>query len=231
MRQVAKWIGSVFLVLSILTVLLFFVGPRFLGISFFTIYSGSMDPSIPIGSVAAVYPTEASSIQVGDIIAYSSPTEADKMIVHRVVEVITDNGLVSFRTAGDGNSIADGYMVPTNNIVGRVWFHLPFLGYFAYFVKTVPGFILVVGIPAILIVSLEVRNIITIINVNKKRQRIPQQPQPEMVTKPPPPLATVKEQIVIDDIESEAVRIINEILTQTRALADEKSPVNQCQKQ
>ncbi len=230
MRQVAKWIGSVFLVLSILTLLLFFVGPRLLGISFFTIYSGSMDPSIPIGSVAAVYPTEASSIQVGDIIAYSSPTEADKVIVHRVVEVITNGGLVSFRTAGDGNSIADGYMVPTNNIVGRVWFHLPFLGYFAYFVKTVPGFILVVGIPAIIIVSLEVRDIIA--NVNRKRQGISHQPQQEMVTKPSPLMTTVKEQTVIETgTEAEATRIVREILTRTRTLAEQKSSVNQCQKQ
>jgi signal peptidase len=160
MRKVVNWIGNILLALVILAMVSFFLAPHFLGMSFFTIYGGSMMPTIPIGSVVAVKSVEASAIKVGDIIAFRTGTEVDKVVTHRVVEVSNGGGALSFHTAGDSNADPDGNAVLAENVVGKVWFHVPFLGYLSSFVTTKLGFILLIVVPGIFIISLEVRTII-----------------------------------------------------------------------
>jgi signal peptidase len=160
MRKVVNWIGNVLLALAILAMAFFFLAPHFLGMNFFTIYGGSMMPTIPIGSVVAAKPVEASAIKVGDIITFRTGRGADKVVTHRVVEVSNGSGALSFRTAGDSNANPDGSVVPAENVVGKVWFHVPFLGYLSSFVITKLGFVLLIVLPGIFIILLEVRNII-----------------------------------------------------------------------
>jgi signal peptidase len=160
MRHVVNWIGNILLVLVILVMVFFFLAPHFLGVNFFTIYGGSMMPTIPIGSVVAAKPVEASAIKVGDIITFRTGMGADKVVTHRVVEVSNGSGALSFRTAGDSNANPDGSVVPAENVVGKVWFHVPFLGYLSSFVITKLGFVLLIVLPGIFIILLEVRNII-----------------------------------------------------------------------
>ena len=168
MRKVVNWIGNVILVLVILAAAFFFLVPHLLGVSFFTVYGGSMAPTIPIGSVVAAKSVEASAIKVGDIITFSTGMGADKVVTHRVVEVSNDNGALSFRTAGDNNAHPDGGAVLAENVVGKVWFHLPFLGYLSSFVTTRLGFILLILMPGIFIISLEVRNIVAELRLMRK---------------------------------------------------------------
>jgi len=81
-------------------------------------------------------------------------------VTHRVVEVSNDSWALSFRTAGDSNANPDGNAVLAENVVGKVWFHVPFLGYLSSFVTTRLGFILLIVVPGMFIISLEVRTII-----------------------------------------------------------------------
>jgi len=160
MRKIVNWIGNILLALVILAVVFFFLAPHFLGMNFFTIYGGSMMPTIPIGSVVAVKSVEASAIKAGDIITFRTSIETYKVVTHRVVEVSNDSGALSFRTAGDSNAKPDGSAVLAENVVGKVWFYVPFLGYLSSFVTTRLGFILLIVVPGIFIISLEVRTII-----------------------------------------------------------------------
>ena len=160
MRKIVNRIGNILLALVILAVVFFFLAPHFLRMNFFTIYGGSMVPTIPIGSVVAAKSVEASAIKVGDIITFRTGTEADRVVTHRVVEVSNDSGALSFRTAGDSNANPDGNAVLAENVVGKVWFHVPFLGYLSSFVATKLGFILLILVPGTFIISLEVRTII-----------------------------------------------------------------------
>lgn len=159
MIRIAKIIGNVLVGLVILLSFFFVLGPRFFGIDFFNIYSGSMSPSLPVGSVVMVWPIEVSTIAVGDIVAFKTGTGSDA-VVHRVTEVIDENTLISFRTAGDANKSPDGYLVLPEDIIGKVFFQLPFLGYLSDFVRTKLGYVLSVVLPAMLIISLEISNII-----------------------------------------------------------------------
>jgi signal peptidase len=160
MRQVVNWIGNILLALVILAMAFFFLAPHFLGMNLFTICGGSMMPAIPIGSVVATKSIEVSAIRVGDIITFRTGTEADNMVTHRVVEVSNDSGTLSFRTAGDSNANPDANAVLAENVLGKVWFHVPFLGYLSSFVTTKLGFMLLIVVPGTFIISLEVRNII-----------------------------------------------------------------------
>jgi signal peptidase len=168
MRKVVNWIGNILLVLVILVMVFFFLAPHFLGVNFFTVYGGSMVPAIPVGSVVAAKSVEASAIKVGDIITFRSGTEADNVVTHRVVEVSNGDGALSFRTAGDNNAHPDGSAVLAESVIGKVWFHVPFLGYLSSFVTTKLGFILLIIVPGIFIISLEVRNIIAEIRLMRK---------------------------------------------------------------
>jgi signal peptidase len=168
MRKVVNWIGNVLLALVILAMVFFFLAPHFLGMNFFTIYGGSMMPTIPVGSVVAVKSVGASAIKAGDIITFRIGTEADKVATHRVVEVSNDSGALSFHTAGDSNTKPDGNVVLAENVVGKVWFHVSFLGYLSSFVTTKLGFILLIVVPGMFIISLEVRTIIAELRLMRK---------------------------------------------------------------
>jgi len=127
-----------------------------------------MMPTIPIGSVVVTKSVEASAIKVGDIITFKTGTEADKVVTHRVVVVSNDNGALSFRTAGDANANPDANAVLAENVVERVWFHVPFLGYLSFFVTTKLGFILLIVLPGIFIISLEIRDIVAELKLMRK---------------------------------------------------------------
>lgn len=160
MRRAVDFAGNTCLALVILAVAFLFVTPHLLGMNLFTIYGGSMMPTIPIGSVVATRPVEASAIKAGDIITFRTDTEANKVVTHRVTEVLDGGGALSFRTAGDANANPDGSPVLAENIAGKVWFHVPLLGYFSSFAFTKLGFLLLIVVPGAFIISLEVRSII-----------------------------------------------------------------------
>jgi signal peptidase len=160
MKRVTNWTGNIFLALTALILVLFFVMPHILGINFFTILSGSMKPAIPIGSVVVVGSIGAVDIETGDIIAYSTRDNKDKVVVHRVIEVMIDKDSLNFLTAGDANLNPDGYAIPADDVIGKVWFNMPLLGYLSHLIKTKLGFFLLIGIPGIAIISLEIRKIV-----------------------------------------------------------------------
>jgi signal peptidase I len=164
--RIIKCVGNVLIALVIVLLLFFVLGPRFIGIDFFNIYSGSMSPALPVGSVVMVRPVEVSHIKVGDIIAFKTSTGSET-VVHRVIDVIDGNPSISVRTAGDANNSPDVALVTAGNIVGKVFFHMSFLGYLSDFVRTKLGYVLLVILPSILIISLEIRNIINELRLMK----------------------------------------------------------------
>ncbi len=87
--------------------------------------TGSMVPVIDCGDVTIGYAPEADHIQVGDIIVFKELdancnryTEAE--IIHRVIEVKREDGLLSFRTKGDANFIADPCRVLFDGVVEKI---------------------------------------------------------------------------------------------------------------
>ncbi len=97
--------------------------PTLLGYEIYNVTSGSMEPTLPVGSVIYVEHVKPESIQSGDIIAYY----VDAVVVtHRVVENRFVEGV--FVTKGDANEMEDIGNTRYRDFIGVVKYHFPFLG-------------------------------------------------------------------------------------------------------
>ena len=134
------------------------------------VLSGSMSPAINVGSAVVTQPVDTQTIEVGDIIIYSSPQNG-KMITHRVVG-INGESLRYFQTKGDANEDADPYSVPSANVKGKVLLDVPLLGYATDFAKTPLGFILMLGIPGLAIIVLEMRKMWIELSEEEKQKKV-----------------------------------------------------------
>ena len=121
----AKKIAGIMSYLSILAVLLLiFAG----GFKPFVIASGSMEPNINIGDIVLVQPRSIDEIKVGDIVAYHV---SNRIVVHRVVEVLNNNGKLYLKTKGDANLDADPGLITERAVVGKIAFTIPRIGFIA----------------------------------------------------------------------------------------------------
>lgn len=126
------------------------------------VQSGSMEPFIRVGSVVVV--NKSNEYDVGDIITFSlNPTinikDKGSLITHRIFEVTEEEGIKKFVTKGDANQTQDQTKIIEDQILGKVMFSLPYLGYPVSFAKTQLGFILLVIIPGTIIIYSEYINI------------------------------------------------------------------------
>ena len=123
------------------------------------IRSGSMEPAMPVGTLVVWHSVDPADIEVGDVIAFNSSTDADITVSHRVIGVL-DNG---FRTKGDANENPDLEVVPASDVIGKVDFDIPHVGSLLmrieHFIHTSLGFTLLIGIPAVLLIGSIVRDV------------------------------------------------------------------------
>jgi len=130
-----------------------------LQIKLYSVLSGSMEPQIPLGSVIVTVPQ--SEYKEGDIITFGAETDRTKTVTHRILEISRDIdlGKISYRTKGDANESADMELIDSGRVIGKVVFHLPYLGYGVAFAQTQLGLILLIIIPATIIIYSELVNI------------------------------------------------------------------------
>lgn len=126
----------------------------------FVVLTGSMQPTIPVGSAVIVKSIEARRLKEGDIICFKSFQE-QRSITHRIVR-ITQTGFI---TKGDANEEPDPFIIHERNVIGKVVFTIPYLGYLSYIIRTPLGFALLIILPATIII---VREAMDIINHRKK---------------------------------------------------------------
>ncbi|MCL6579865.1 MAG: signal peptidase I [Candidatus Bathyarchaeota archaeon] len=129
------------------------------------VYTGSMEPAIPVGSIVVIKPANPETLKVGEIICFKIESESSTTVTHRIFN-ITDEGFI---TKGDANEDPDQWIVREENVIGKVIAVIPFLGYLGYFVRTPIGFILLIIIPASIIIILEIRNIVKELKKNKNK--------------------------------------------------------------
>lgn len=111
-------------------------GVRVIGFQPYVVLSGSMEPAYHVGSMIYVRDTNPASIEVGDSISFKLGA-GDTIATHRVIEVDRENEC--FYTKGDANNTPDAVPVPYSNVIGKVMFNVPKLGFFSDWVTTPPG--------------------------------------------------------------------------------------------
>jgi signal peptidase len=135
-KQVTKLLGRiVFLaVLSLLVYALIMIQtvksrgetPQILGYYLFSVESGSMEPTLNVGSIIvsrAVRTPEA--LEKNDIVTFK--THAGAVVTHRIIEVRTDEtGKVSYQTKGDNpiNSPDEELLTP-DRVIARFVVKIP----------------------------------------------------------------------------------------------------------
>jgi signal peptidase len=121
------------------------------GYELFSIRSGSMEPSMPVGSLTFVA-TGESMPEVGDMAAFRLPSGI--VVTHRVVEVIDGDSGRFLRTRGDANAKPDPALVPSSAVVGVVAFHVPLLGFLLALLGMPIGVVTILSVAGTLITAI-----------------------------------------------------------------------------
>ena len=118
------------------------------------VLTDSMLPEISSGDLIICNTLEPEEVQVGDVISFFDPMGSGSAVVtHRVLEIVEEDGQLSWRTKGDNNNAEDQVLVPEKNLVGIYRSRIPALGNVAMFMQTTPGLILCVVCPVLLMVG------------------------------------------------------------------------------
>ena len=124
--------------------------------SLYTIISPSMEPKIKVYDV--ILDTRVDSpneIRVGDIITFVSTSSLSNgmIITHRVIDIVNENGKISYVTKGDNNDSPDGATAHYENVVGKTILKIPMLGRVQFLLANKGVWIIVVMIPALGIIA------------------------------------------------------------------------------
>ena len=128
-------------------------------IRFYHVTSGSMEPTIPTGSV--VITQSQQDYQPNDIITFSQEGNSKRVVTHRITQIMQDPdiGKFQYQTQGDANTSPDIEGVDPQRVIGKVLFHIPYLGYPVGYAQTQYGLILLIIIPATIIIYSELNTI------------------------------------------------------------------------
>lgn len=121
------------------------------------VLSGSMEPSIKVGSIVIIKPTD--TYEIGDVITFGKDDRNNIPTTHRITEMRVIEGQSRFITKGDANDDTDFKEVAYNEIIGKVLLDVPYLGFLLDMAKKPIGFVILIGIPASAIVIDEFKNI------------------------------------------------------------------------
>ena len=168
-RGAGHWLGvaATWLLLAVATLVVLglaaiTVGPRFLPYQALVVRSGSMEPTIPTGSVVFYRKIDAAKVKVGDVIVFAKPGQENEKVTHRVYQISRDpNGGRYFTTKGDANGTPDEWRVPA---AGTGWIavaHVPAIGYALADIQSPLGRILLLLVPALLLGVITVYEIAT----------------------------------------------------------------------
>jgi len=122
------------------------------------VQSGSMEPAIKTGALVVIKPSD--EYHVDDVIMFGEDTKTKVPTTHRIVADEVRSGVFYYTTKGDANEDPDPQQVKQSEVIGKVLFSIPYLGYVLDFAKKPMGFILLIGVPATLVVFDEVANIL-----------------------------------------------------------------------
>ena len=137
----------------------------------YVVLTGSMLPEIQVYDVVLTKKVDPNDLKVGDVITFASADTRflGTIITHRIKqkEYNSETKSYSFQTKGDNNNVVDSAWVPQNNIYGKVILKIPKLGYLQEFLAADGGWIIVILIPCLAVISYD---IVKLIKGLKKRK-------------------------------------------------------------
>lgn len=200
MKTLGKIWNAITTLLVVLMLLLAvaLVGVRLVGLTPFSVLSGSMEPAYHVGSLIYVKKVDPATIKVGDPITF---VVNDDLLVatHRVVDierfeigtrevtdengdpVLDENGdpvyeeyqldepSYYFTTKGDANKDNDGSPVYYKNVQGMPVFSIPLLGYLSSWLQTRQGMIMGISIALVVIILTFLPDLLKLVDEPEKK--------------------------------------------------------------
>ncbi|MDD2434738.1 MAG: signal peptidase I [Bacilli bacterium] len=120
----------------IIAIIIIMFGLGSFGVKPSVILTKSMEPSIKPGDLIIIQPININEIKAGDIIQYKTN---DYHVVHRVVRVLKDNDSILLVTKGDNNLSIDQLPVKEDQLLGKMKYHIPIIGYPSYLLHQIIG--------------------------------------------------------------------------------------------
>ncbi len=154
MRYVLNTLGNILLALGLFLVLALTIAPSSLGISINTIISSSMEPALMAGGVILLEGVSAPEVALEDIICFTTE-DSDVPVCHRVIRINEGEEGRTFNTKGDALEEEDRWTVRSEDLIGRVTFHIAGVGYLSGWVRSELGFYSLIVLPAVLVGLLE----------------------------------------------------------------------------
>ena len=132
--------------------------PDFGGTMPLIVLTDSMYPEIKSGDLIICKTIDAEDVEEGDIISFYDPAgNGTSVVTHKVVEVIDQDGNISFRTRGINNNTDDRIPVPADKVIAEyTGVRIPGAGNFAIFMQSTAGLIVCVVLPIILFVGYDI---------------------------------------------------------------------------
>ena len=134
-----------------------------IGAQAYVVQSDSMAPEFAAGDVIFSEEVNPEELVAGDIITFISRDSASygQTITHCIRKVTTHNGELAFITYGIATGVDDGTPAAASDVLGRYAFRIAGLGSFFEFLKSVPGYIVCILLPFLVIIGLQIANIVS----------------------------------------------------------------------
>ena len=132
--------------------------PDFVGTVPLIVLTDSMYPDIKSGDLIICKTVTPEEVELDDVISFYDPAgNGTSVVTHKVIEVINEDGKISFKTKGINNNTEDRLPVPSDNLVAEyTGIRIPGAGNVAIFMQTTPGLIVCVILPIILLVGYDI---------------------------------------------------------------------------
>lgn len=141
----------------------------------YVVLTGSMVPEIMPKDVVVTKKWDAKDLEQGDIITFMSSDDrlSGIIVTHRIKNKYYDatTNKYTFQTKGDANNTEDFTLTEENNIIGKVVFKIPMLGYVQEILASKGGLIIVVLIPCLIILSYDIVKLAKNIKKSAKKSK------------------------------------------------------------
>ena len=128
--------------------------PNLFGYHSLTVVSGSMVPTLGVGSIVIDEVIAPGDARPGDIVTFKDPLHP-RQLTHRLQKVRVTGDTFYMTTLGDANDVPEHWSVPRTGHIGRVLVHIPKLGYALVWAGSRYGRIGLIAIPGVILGVME----------------------------------------------------------------------------
>ncbi len=123
----------------------------------------SMEPTLQTGDLAVMEGLRAQDIRLGDIVGLDVPLAAQSQfnyparVLHRVIDMRLQDGVLMVQTQGDGQARPDPFLTPAVDINRRLIASVPKLGNVLFYLQSPQGKIAIIGLLVLFMIYEAVR--------------------------------------------------------------------------